>query len=80
LLVSLIPPDEGDFLLGLHIAGPLGLLVLIFDIYAILNVARSQASSLVRVLWIAFILIAPIIGFIVWLVIGPREERSLFRR
>ncbi len=66
--------------MGLHVAGPLGLLVLIFDIYAILNVARSQASSLVRVLWIAFILIAPIIGFIVWLVIGPREERSLFRR
>jgi hypothetical protein len=66
--------------LGIEIAGPLGLLILVFDIYAILNVARSQASSLVRVIWIALILIAPIIGFLLWLFLGPREERSLFRR
>jgi|TARA_R110002073_G_scaffold43998_1_gene122337 hypothetical protein len=66
--------------LGIEIAGPLGLLILVFDIYAILNVARSQASSLVRVVWIALILIAPIIGFLLWLFLGPREERSLFRR
>ncbi|WP_109259366.1 PLDc N-terminal domain-containing protein [Hyphobacterium indicum] len=66
--------------MGIEIAGPLGLLILVFDIYAILNVARSQASSLVRVVWIALILIAPIIGFLLWLFLGPREERSLFRR
>lgn len=66
--------------MGIEIAGPLGLLILVFDIYAILNVARSQASSLVRVIWIALILIAPIIGFLLWLFLGPREERSLFRR
>lgn len=64
----------------MHIAGPLGLLVLIFDIYAILNVARSTSASLVRVIWIGLILIAPIVGFILWLFFGPREERSLFRR
>ena len=66
--------------MGIEIAGPLSLLILVFDIYAILNVARSQASSLVRVVWIALILIAPIIGFLLWLFLGPREERSLFRR
>ncbi|MBI1235659.1 MAG: hypothetical protein GC188_03140 [Alphaproteobacteria bacterium] len=66
--------------MGIEIAGPLGLLILVFDIYAILNVARSAASSLVRVIWIALILIAPIIGFLLWLFLGPREERSLFRR
>ncbi len=66
--------------MGIEIAGPLGLLVLVFDIYAILNVARSPASSLTRVVWIALILIAPVIGFLLWLFLGPREERSLFRR
>lgn len=66
--------------MGIEIAGPLSLLILVFDIYAILNVARSQASSLVRVIWIALILIAPVIGFLLWLFLGPREERSLFRR
>lgn len=66
--------------MGIEIAGPLGLLILIFNIYAILNVARSAASSLTRVVWIALILMAPIVGFILWLFLGPREERSLFRR
>jgi hypothetical protein len=33
-----------------------------------------------RVLWIVFILLAPVIGFLFWLFLGPREERSLFRR
>lgn len=65
--------------MGFEIAGPIGLLVLVFSIYAILNVARSSASTIIRVLWIAFILLVPILGFLVWLVIGPREARSLFR-
>lgn len=66
--------------MGLEVAGPIGLLVLIFSVYAILNVAGAPVPTWVRVLWIAFILIAPIIGFLVWLVFGPREPRSLFRR
>ncbi|WP_421790210.1 PLDc N-terminal domain-containing protein [Hyphobacterium sp.] len=65
--------------MGFEIAGPIGLLVLVFSIYAILHVARSPAAPVLRVLWIAFILLVPVIGFLVWLFIGPREARSLFR-
>ena len=61
--------------MGRHVASPLGLLVFISDIHAILDVVRSTASSLVRVIWIALIL-----GFILCMFPGPREERSLFRR
>ena len=45
-----------------------------------MNVARSPTSAVTRVFWIAFILIAPLVGFIFWVFVGPREERSLFRR
>lgn len=63
----------------LHIGGPIGLLVLIFDVYAILQIARSRASGLVRALWIALIIVLPLLGFVIWLFFGPREGRGLFR-
>lgn len=63
----------------LHIGGPIGLLVLVFDVYAIMQIARSRASGWVRALWIALILLLPILGFIVWMFLGPREGRGLFR-
>jgi Phospholipase_D-nuclease N-terminal len=66
--------------LGRHVASSLGLLVLISGIHAILDVVRSTASSLVRVIWIALILVVPFLGFILCMFPGPREERSLFRR
>ncbi|MEE2525822.1 PLD nuclease N-terminal domain-containing protein [Hyphobacterium sp. HN65] len=79
MLISLVLPDEGDFPLGFELGGPIALLVLVFDVYAILQTARSNAGSVPRVLWIVFILVAPIIGFLFWLFLGPREQRSLFR-
>ncbi|WP_420434417.1 PLD nuclease N-terminal domain-containing protein [Hyphobacterium sp.] len=66
--------------MGFDLGGPIALLVLVFDVYAILQTARSNTGSVARVLWIVFILLAPIIGFLFWLFLGPREERSLFRR
>ena len=66
-------------MLELHIGGPIGLLVLIFDVYAIMQVARSRASGVVRALWIALIIVVPLLGFIIWLFLGPREGRGLFR-
>jgi hypothetical protein len=63
----------------LHIGGPIGLLVLVFDVYAIMQIARSRYSGWVRAAWIALILVLPIIGFLIWLFVGPREGRGIFR-
>jgi hypothetical protein len=52
--------------------GVLGLLVLIADLYAIYQVLTSGASTLSKVLWTLAIIILPVIGFIVWLIAGPR--------
>ena len=52
--------------------GLIGLLVLIADIYAIYNVFTSAASTGAKVLWTLLIVILPVIGFIIWLIAGPR--------
>ena len=52
--------------------GILGLLVLIADIYAIYQIFTSSASTLAKLLWIVGVLIFPVVGFIVWLIAGPR--------
>ena len=54
-----------------------GLLILIADIWAIVNVVRSAASTGRKVLWVLLILILPVIGLIIWLLAGPRTARSV---
>ncbi|WP_299566768.1 PLD nuclease N-terminal domain-containing protein [uncultured Sulfitobacter sp.] len=52
--------------------GLLGLIILIADIYAIYQVFTSSASGLSKILWTIGILVFPVVGFIVWLIAGPR--------
>ncbi|MFW2589937.1 PLD nuclease N-terminal domain-containing protein [Sagittula sp. SSi028] len=55
--------------------GLLGLLILIADIYAIYQTLTSGASTLAKIVWTLAILILPVLGFIAWLVAGPRGGR-----
>lgn len=50
-----------------------GIILLALNIWAVVNVVQSGATTLAKVLWILFILIAPLLGFIVWLIAGPRS-------
>jgi Phospholipase_D-nuclease N-terminal len=50
-----------------------GIIVLILDIWAIVNVFGSSASTGAKVLWILLILILPVVGFIIWFFAGPRS-------
>ncbi|HBS49617.1 MAG TPA: hypothetical protein DEA05_05795 [Rhodobacteraceae bacterium] len=50
----------------------LGLIVLIADIYALYNVFTSGTSTGKKILWTLLILFLPVIGFIIWLIAGPR--------
>ena len=49
-----------------------GLLVLIGDIWAIVNVVQSRATSAQKVLWVLLILVLPLIGLLIWYFAGPR--------
>jgi len=57
--------------------GILGLLVLILNIYAVIKILGSGASTGAKILWILGILIFPIVGFIVWLIAGPKGASRL---
>ncbi|MDG1069379.1 MAG: PLDc N-terminal domain-containing protein [Sulfitobacter sp.] len=52
--------------------GILGLLILIADIYAIFQVFSSRVSGLAKILWTLVIVVFPVVGFIIWLIAGPR--------
>ena len=57
----------------LQITGFFGLLIFIADIWAILNIVQSRNSSANKLLWIALILLLPLLGLIIWWLFGPRE-------
>lgn len=58
--------------MGFEVTGIFGLLVLIANIYAIVKIFQSGASTGGKVIWILVILLLPIIGFIAWLIFGPK--------
>jgi hypothetical protein len=54
--------------------GIFGLLVLIADVWAILNIVQSPADTLKKVLWIVLVLVLPLLGVIIWYFAGPRAS------
>lgn len=57
----------------LEIGGLFGLLVLAADVWAILNIFQSTATTGAKALWIVLVLALPLIGVVIWYFAGPRE-------
>lgn len=57
--------------MGLEI-GLFGLLVLIADVYAVVKTFQSGASTGAKVVWIVLIIVFPVVGFLGWLLFGPK--------
>lgn len=53
--------------------GLLGIILLVLVVYAIIKTAGSSASTLSKAIWIVVLLIFPFVGFIAWLIFGPRS-------
>jgi hypothetical protein len=53
--------------------GIVGLIVLILDVWAIINVFQSSESTGSKAIWTALILILPLLGLIIWYFAGPRS-------
>lgn len=58
--------------MGVEVGGIIGFIILIADIWAIVNVFQSGASTGAKVVWIVLILILPVLGLLIWLIAGPR--------
>jgi len=53
-----------------------GLIVLIADVYALYHIITSAASTGKKIVWCLVVLILPILGFIAWLIFGPRRGNA----
>jgi len=56
--------------------GLIGILVLILDIWAIINVIGTGRGAAEKALWIVLIILLPILGFIIWFFAGPKSSRA----
>lgn len=62
--------------MDIQITGILGLLWLLVVIWAIIQVAGSSASGLAKLLWIILMLFLPVIGVIIWYLLGPKAAKG----
>lgn len=58
----------------LEITGLGGLIILILDLWAIVSIIGSAASTGKKVLWCLAVILLPILGFIAWFFFGPRAQ------
>ncbi len=58
--------------MGSTFNGLVGLIILALDIWAIINVLKSSASTGMKIVWTLLILLLPVLGLIIWAIAGPR--------
>ena len=60
-----------------EITGLGSLIVLALDIWAIISIVGSRASTGAKVGWSLLVILLPIVGFIIWLIAGPRSTKGM---
>ncbi len=61
--------------MNVNVNGFWGLIVLVADIWAIVNIFQSRATTTAKVLWTVLVILLPVLGFIIWLFAGPKTAR-----
>jgi succinate dehydrogenase/fumarate reductase cytochrome b subunit len=56
--------------------GLLGLLILIGDVWAIINIVQSSATNGKKLLWVLLVLLLPLLGLVLWFFLGPRGGKT----
>ena len=64
-------------MIDVQVGGLIGLIILIFDIYAIVKTVQSSSSTGAKVLWTVVILVFPLLGLLLWLLLGPKGGRPI---
>ena len=58
--------------MGSTFNGLVGLIILALDIWAIINVLKSNVGTGMKILWVLLIIFLPGLGLIIWAIAGPR--------
>jgi hypothetical protein len=53
-----------------------GVLVLVGDIWAIINILQSSVSNEKKLIWIIAVVLLPLLGLILWFFLGPRNRKA----
>ncbi|HTB35297.1 MAG TPA: PLDc N-terminal domain-containing protein [bacterium] len=48
----------------------IGLVILVLDVLAIIQIAQARGRTMKKVLWILLILFLPVLGLILWYLLG----------
>lgn len=59
-----------------EVAGLGSLILLALNVWAFISIIGSNAGTGAKVLWCLLVLILPLLGFIIWLIAGPRSKKS----
>ena len=54
--------------------GILGVLILVGDIWALINILQSSAGNDKKLLWVVVVVLLPLLGLILWYFLGPRNR------
>lgn len=57
-----------------EVGGIFGFILLVCVIYAIVKTVQSGAGTGAKIIWILVLLFLPLLGFIVWLIFGPKGK------
>jgi hypothetical protein len=60
----------------INVTGIGGFILLALDIWAMISVIGSDATTGRKVVWVLAILFLPLFGFLAWLLFGPRSARA----
>jgi hypothetical protein len=63
-------------MIDVNVTGIGGLILLALDIWAIVSIVGSGISTGRKVLWVLLVLFLPLVGFLIWLVFGPRARTA----
>lgn len=55
-----------------EVGGLLGLILLVLNVYAIVKIVQSGATTGAKVIWIVVILLLPLVGLLLWFLFGPK--------
>ncbi len=59
----------------IEVGGLLGLILLTLVVWAIVSTIQSHAGTGKKVLWIVVLILIPLLGFILWLLFGPKSMK-----
>ncbi len=57
-----------------------GLITLLLTIWALIGILQSSAAPLEKLVWVLVVILLPLIGFLLWYLLGPGAKTLPWRR